>query len=237
MTGLRYIGGVCALVLLTGCAGNDQAPSALPEAAQALLESFSGRSDDDADRVAPTDGFPGVPPRFVAEVRNPLMGAYIESTRALATLLPQVRNRDVATWATQDGVTVAFRDPGIIVSTRGLPLRDLHVADAAPVILALAAGNGATYVRRLTHLDGLLSPDVTEARCTLTPGGAERITINNRQIDTHRFREHCQTGSETDPESAFTNEYWRSQVSRRIVQSRQWLGPEIGAIYVQQLVE
>jgi len=224
--------GAAAVLALAGC-GND------PDTAGAGLGAFApdvrslieARRAPDTPAAAPRPGagFPGLDPALIADFQDPLLGAYIASRGALAGLTVLGTTGDHVVWQTADNIGLTVSDRGLLVQTRGLGA-DLHVADTRQTEALIAAGQGGTASRRHVYLDGIYSQQDLRMSCTITPAGAETLVLNRRQVATRRFDERC-----TAPGTEVTNSYWRSAASGRVVQSIQWIGPEIGSIHLQRL--
>lgn len=212
---------LAAALALAGCSGGPEAEEGASREAQ-----FAGLTrllpvptlGSAAQEPAPVVIMDAAPDRRLM--------AELASRNAQAQLAVVGQNGPVTTWQTADAISLSLTAPGVVSGTRGLG-EDLHVADVADTVAALASGSGAEGLRR-THrvLDGgqrLVSADYT---CTLRPQGRETVQIGQTQRATLRFDETCRNGDG----SGFTNSYWRSAGGPEILASRQWLGAELGTI-------
>lgn len=208
---------------LAGCSGGpqDSAPGAGGQQF-AGLERVLGRDPPPTLIVMEQDGTP--PERLAAELP-------VREARAL--LLREGRNGAVTTWRTLDAATLALRDPGVLVATRGLG-DDLHIADAQATADALTAGRGGAVARAHLRLGGDQRLVRTEYACTLTAAGRETVTLDQQTRTALRFDESC-TPADGGPGTGFTNSYWRDPAGRTLWRSRQWIGAELGHIDLRQM--
>jgi len=180
--------------------------------------------------LQPTTGFPGLDPATLGGRTDPMLGAYVASSGAVAGLIPAgPRGPEVFTWMTADNVSLTLRGGGVVQGTRGLGA-DLHLADVAQTAALLAAGRAGTAVRRHVYLDGLYRPAEIRLDCTITPQGAEVLVLNGQRRPVRRFEEQCAGGGHS-----VVNTFWRDARGPLIRQSSQWLGPELGMIHLQRL--
>ena len=160
-----------------------------------------------------------------------VLAAELPARDARATLRVDGRNRQVTTWRTQDDVSLALADPGVLIATRGLG-DDLHIADAAETRAALSAGRGGEVRRSHVRVGADQRTRSTAYRCTLAPAGPETVRLGDRQRPTQRWEETC-----SGPDGGFTNLYWRDPARPIVWQSEQWIGPELGSIRLQLIVD
>ena len=76
-----------------------------------------------------------------------------------------------------------------------------------------------------TYLDGNDQAETRTYRCLFTVGKQSEVALRSKTVQTVQMRENCRS---LDQE--FTNIYWVTPETRRIVQSRQWAGPFVGAL-------
>lgn len=174
-----------------------------------------------------------------AGVTQPFLVARLESG-VTAGLFPAAANRGHIVWATEDGITLTDRG-GVLVATRGLG-GDLLSAESEPLVLALAAGRGDRYRRVLRRLDGegLIARQAYD--CALSLGPAETVTVLGRAHATRRSTERCQPLNAPDPLAGaataalpFTNDYWVGDGT--IWVSRQYVGPAVGSLLLERVIE
>lgn len=227
--GRRWGVAVVALALLAGC-GNTPGMGTGLLASVAEVRAIRAAQPEQAQRLQPTAGFPGLDPALLGGRTDPMMGAYVESSGAVAGLIPAgPRGGAVATWMTADNISVSLLGGGVVVGTRGLGA-DLHLADVSQTAALVAAGRAGTAERRHVYLDPLYRETEVRLSCTLAPTGAEVLVLNGQRRPVQRFQEHCSGGGHQ-----VTNTYWRDARGPTIRQSSQWLGPELGMIHLQRL--
>lgn len=166
---------------------------------------------------------------MLSDVTTPLLFARSEQTGAMATLVSVATNGDVVTWSTAEGITVSLRN-GLLVATRGLG-GDLLDADVSPLATALRKGGG-TYARTYRHLDGENQVIALKVECALTRESSQTIEVVEKRYATVFYTEVCESGGEQA-----TNQYWVERGSGAIRQSRQWISPAVGMLFVQQVID
>lgn len=157
---------------------------------------------------------------------TPVLLVGIKSRNAHATLSPAGENHGVVTWVTSDGISIGINQ-GLLVSTRGLG-QDLMSANVSNVLPGIrkARGNGT---RVHSYLNGENIIEQYAFNCTYSNQGPEIIQIYGLNIRTSRIAETCK-----NQETNIVNQYWVSGASH-IWQSRQWIGPDLGHVFIQQL--
>lgn len=218
--------------LLGGCGNAPELGSGLSASvpmAQGLLQARRGGAQ--AQPLRPTAGFPGLDPALIAGRTDPTLGAYLPVREAVSGLVLVGRNGPHATWHTADQIALVLYDGGLVASTRGLG-PDLHASDVSQSAALIAAGRGGTAERRMVFLDGNYRPRSLRLTCTIAPQGAEVLVLNGQRRPVLRFDERCEGRGQS-----FTNTYWRDQRGPLIRQSTQWLGPSLGVIHLQRLID
>lgn len=136
---------------------------------------------------------------------EPVLMVELSDRQWVATLGIVGRNDAAVTWLDGSGVSLVTRR-GVVIATRGLGA-DLMSADMGGTLGAIAGG-AARYPRMHRYLSGEGAPVELFFRCTPTQSGA-------------RVTETCRAG-----QTQFTNTY--DLRDGAVIQSRQWLGPDIG---------
>ncbi len=164
--------------------------------------------------------------KIIDDAKIPILFAHVPSRDAYATLSVLSQNSDVTTWVTADGISLSLKR-GVLVASRGLG-DDLMGATVSPALSAIAAGGGSS-----TRLHDFLSGDnhthQIRFQCTAQSAGHEVLDIVGLRVPTRHVVERC-----SSPDRQIENHYWLTKNSR-IVQSRQWLSPEIKSVFLQQL--
>ena len=174
-----------------------------------------------------------------AGITQPFLVARLESG-VTAGLFPAASNRGAIVWETEDGIALTGRGD-VIVSTRGLG-GDLLSAETEDTVRNLAAGRGGRYRRTLRRIDGLGAILRQDYDCTLVVGGAEVVTVLGRAHATRLSTETCRPLGTTVPTTAandvpepFVNEYYVGDGT--IWVSRQWIGPAVGYLRLERVIE
>ena len=152
----------------------------------------------------------------VEALTGPVMRVDIPSRGASAALSRVAVNKDVETWLATDNISLSFRQ-GVLVASRGLGF-DLMAADAQNSLDAIAGQRDEVYRRQMRYLTGDHHSAYLTAGCSMTFVGPE--TKGGQRLQ--RLEERCQARA-----NLFTNIFWLND-SGQIVQSRQWVSPEIG---------
>jgi hypothetical protein len=147
---------------------------------------------------------------------GPEMQVQIPSRGADAKLWRVAVNKDVETWLATDNISLSFQH-GVLVASRGLGF-DLMGADAQTTLNAIAGRGPEVYRRQMRYLTGDNHSTYLIAGCSLTFVGPE--TVGGQRLQ--HLEEQCQAR-----ENLFTNLFWLNG-SGQIVQSRQWVSPQIG---------
>ena len=174
-----------------------------------------------------------------AGITQPFLVARLESG-VTAGLFPAASNRGFLIWQTEDGIQIIGRG-GVVAGTRGLG-GDLLTAETEPLVRALAAGRGGRYRRVLRRLDGEGRILRQAYDCALELGPAEVVTVLGRRHETRLSTETCRPVVPADPElpaayrpEPFVNTY--NVGDGTIWLSRQWVGPAIGHLRLERVIE
>lgn len=175
-----------------------------------------------------------------AGVTGPFLIARRETGEG-AGLIAAASNRGRIIWQAPDGITLTGRG-GVLFATRGLG-GDLLSAEVDPVVGALAAERSARYRRTLRRIgddDRILRQPYD---CVLQRGPARTVTVLGRAHATVLSRESCRPVAlpadpfaqrQTVPEP-FVNEYYVGDGT--IWLSRQYVGPAIGSLRLERVIE
>ena len=224
---MRVVPPITALLGLAACSGviggaddADDGRSALRTVGTALIGAVAS-----PPRPAPPD--PDVvraqlTPEVVAALPGPTLLVVLERVGAISLPGQVARNGDVATFETEDAITLSLRQ-GLLVATRGLGF-DLMSADVdEPLAAILSRADGATATRSQTYLDAENRAVRRSFACgyrTARSGAAGPGIV--------RVHETCRGRG-----LAFENRY--DLRGTRIVASRQWIGPFHGHLEIEQV--
>lgn len=193
----------------------------------AVLLGCSYSNNEGADFNTPFAAFTPqeFPPRFIAllKAEAPALQLGFVRRQVGGNVLLERRDGPHEFWLTPDGAHIILQD-GMLHGTRGLGEGLLAAELSEP--LAHVRGLEPGYSDRFhTYLDGNDRAITRTYRCLFTRGKEGEVTLTSGVVQTVQMRENCRS---LDQE--FTNIYWVTPGSRRIVQSRQWAGPYIGAL-------
>ena len=167
---------------------------------------------------------PAPSPRFeaLAQAGAPAMLVSIEAQNRTAGLLRGARNGATSTWYAADNTALSFRH-GLLVATRGLG-HDLMSADVAEAAALLRSGRAGMATRIHRYLGGEDQIITRAFVCAISTRGPRDLTIGKRRFATRLVQERCK-----GPDTGFQNLYWIAH-DGRVIQSRQWVGPGLGAV-------
>lgn len=177
------------------------------------------------DYVTHRVGNPQFDPRFVALQRTgaPILQVGFVRRQEGGSVLLERRLGAFDYWLSPDGAQIILQG-GMLHGTRGLGEGLLASELSQP--LAHVRGLQPGYSDRFhTYLDGNDKAVSRTYRCLFSSGGPADVAIPGKVVQTTVMYENCKSLTEE-----FTNIYWVSPSSRRIIQSRQWAGPFIGAL-------
>lgn len=207
---------------LGGCSSDPQGSNLAVTAGSALFDQIrSGREKPAAPRRI------DVTRKLLDRTPGAVLQAIPDKTGAQDFLRLIARRNDsnpgtVEVWESSDKLQVILRN-GVLVGTKGLG-GDVRSAQAQTAFAGFD-GHGGGGQRILTLARGNGTAQDTAFACDMTQMGREVIRIVDRNVTTHRMREHCVYGG-----ASFTNEYWTEVGSGQMRKSRQWAGPYFGYI-------
>lgn len=149
---------------------------------------------------------------------GPVMRIDIPSRNAKASLSRVAVNKDVETWLAVDNISLSFRQ-GVLVASRGLGF-DLMGADAQGTLNAISGQGDEVYRHQMRYLSGDNHSTYLMAGCSMKSIGT--VVVDAQRLQ--RLEETCKARRNN-----FTNIFWLNGLGD-IVQSRQWVSPEIGYI-------
>lgn len=168
---------------------------------------------------------PEYAPRFtaLAAAQAPALQIGFVERQEGGTLLLERREGAFDYWLTPEGAQLILQD-GMLHGTRGFG-EGLLASDLREPLAHVRNLQSGYSDRFHTYLDGNDRAVTRTYRCLFTRGKTGDIALRSGAVQTVQMRENCRS---LDQE--FTNIYWVTPEARRIVQSRQWAGPFIGAL-------
>ncbi|MFD0982108.1 YjbF family lipoprotein [Tropicimonas aquimaris] len=219
---------LAALAVATGLAGCGNTP----DKAQGWGALYTAFQENQAGREARAKADAGVSPQAIQgalrSVKEPLILAVLEESQRTALLAEFGRNGPYRTFRTSTQQTMTFRD-GMLTGTRGLGY-DLMSSDATAATAMIRARRSGEVNRVYRHLSGENHEVPTTMRCTIASEGADTVQVaSGASFSATRMRETCRADDLT-----VRNTYWVTG-SGDIVQSIQWISPQVGKVALQVL--
>ena len=201
----KLIAALSALLVLSSCGTKQSQPSVFGPFAQSLLGFTRPASTPATMEEIRQQITPQVRKRFQ---HTSLMIAQLEQNSRASIIVRKGMNRDVETYFTPDNISLSLKD-GVLIGTRGLGF-DLLSADVSEVLVGLRREGRAVRIHR--YLDGEDQIVIKSYICDYS--GNANIT------ETCHGKDH-----------SFENSYQLS--AGQIVVSRQWIGPQLGYIRLE----
>jgi hypothetical protein len=205
-----------AVLVLTACSGT-----------QGLLDRGLEMVDDGPARAkVPAGQFT---PRFgalVADTSVPLLVVTIENRNQSGRLLLEDTVNGVDTWLSADMSALILQN-GMLRGTRGVGT-ELFAADISEPMRLILSGNTGHSNRLHSNLTGDDRIKTRTYRCLVENKGSDVINLEMGRVSTKVMTEDCKS-----VDQSFTNTYWVSVATGKVVQSRQWAGDEFGYIITQ----
>ncbi|MTH64614.1 YjbF family lipoprotein [Paracoccus sp. DK608] len=212
-TAMRFACGGAALAMLAACGNMSSQDSVAAKLVQAARQTVDSRKADAAPAEARD---PGQMAATALRVNpGPLIMVGLESQGSTQVMAMTGENAGQRTYMTPNEQALVLRG-GMLVGTRGLG-HDLSVAESAQsaaLIRASRSGQASRTMRYWTG-DGLERPMTLS--CSISPGPKAGVML-----------ESCQNGPLN-----FQNNYLVQ--GGRITVSRQWIGPNLGYVTIQEL--
>jgi len=142
---------------------------------------------------------------------------------ASGNLLLELRNGPYEHYISPDASSIVLQN-GILHSMYGFgeALMSVEVTDPYALIIG---GRRGTADRIHTYLGGDDRTFFRTYRCAIGSQGPDTVVLPHRTVQTNLMAESCMNA-----DHRFLNLYWVDQSRGIIVQSRQWAGPNLGAV-------
>lgn len=216
MTGttmMRVILGAAALAMLSACSSVESDEGSIPGILAEAMRQSVGQKERSAEAKT-------VDPSQMAATalrvnKGPLIMVGLERMNSTQVLAMTGENAGMRTYMTENEQALILRD-GMLVGTRGLG-HDLSVAEVAQSSALIRSGRSGQVQRVMRYWtgDGLERP--LRLDCTIAPGPKAGVMI-----------ETCKNGP-----LEFQNNYIAQ--NGRVTVSRQWVGPDLGYVTIQEL--
>lgn len=155
-------------------------------------------------------------PPLTVQPDEPLLRVSAPSVGAEGVMKLVGRNGAVDTWMSFDLYSVSLQK-GVVVATRGFGF-DMMAGDGSASLEAMALLDGREYGRQIRYLTSDNHSSWLMAACHMGASGRDRAL--------RRYDEKCRARRHV-----FTNHYWMD-AKGQIVQSRQWVSPELGYLEI-----
>lgn len=228
---MRITAALVALSVLAGCADSDRRPSGFQAVRDAARQAFG-----------PKISIPA--PVITRELLDLLTGPLLQLTNpdgSKAQLELAARRGEEQIWRTASKRIVQLRG-GVLAATRGLE-NDLISSETIGVQAGLDAAvhknEASSATRKMIFLDGEFAQIAILYECRIDPIGPETIEIIEKNYATFAVQEQCERVSDPGFIAApkqLDNRYWIERDAANTVRlSRQWGGPGLGVVTIEQL--
>lgn len=222
------------VVLLAGCSSDTSDRASVSSQTIGLVAGTIEARRQERNAPPPAEPTQAI----VSQINEPLLFARRDTGQQGGMLLEADRP-PYKVWRGVDNVGFVMQG-GVLVSTRGLG-PDLYSADPGILPDRLRRREAGPVARLHRRLDGVDTMVTRRYYCTLTLQETETILIAEIPRSTRRLEESCRavggaTGADLSAEPVFENVYWVGD-DATVWRSRQWLGPELGYVRIDQLIK
>jgi len=199
---------IAATLIVSGCSSSGDEPTGLDTA----LELVQSNADSATPRFQALRG-----------AARPIMQIGLIDAGTGGNMLLEARNGPYEHYLSPNAASMVFSD-GLLHQIIGFgeALMAVEVSETKALLLS---GRSGTADRTHTYLTGDDRSVFRSYRCVITNAGPASINLPHRSAQTTLMRETCRNA-----EQAFENLYWVEPARGQIVQSRQWAGPNLGAV-------
>ncbi|MBC7144096.1 MAG: YjbF family lipoprotein [Thioclava marina] len=220
-------GAVLGLGLLAGCSNHDSAGVQEGRSVGGtMVKSAFGKilpgKKADAAPAAPSDPA-SLAAAALQSIQGPVILVTFEAGNASTVGAMRGENGAMRTYQTPDARAFILRD-GLLAGTRGLG-RDLMSADTSAAGALIHARKAGTAKRTFRYLDGDGAERPLPVTCTIQPAGM----VDQGGISARQVAERCEGSGVTLDLSYLVDG------NGTILASRQWIGPALGYVAIQQL--
>lgn len=223
MKAILKSGLICLGLVLAGCGNTDDKQGAL------VKQVFTGAFKKNPQAAGASPGaIQAQVAAALAATDLPLALAVVEKRNTTAMLTRIETNGAYGSWASPDRRVLIMRG-GLVTGTRGLggDIMSSDLSGVAGLIAARKAGSGQRVMR---FLDGENHTVALVAECRVSRGVQQKLSageIKARLVT--EMKEACDASGRR-----FDNRYLVDGMGR-VIQSRQWIGPDVGYITIQAL--
>jgi len=166
--------------------------------------------------------------QFVAKAPGQVYMGAVEEAQLPLVLQPAETNDGYVTWVSPDKRSITMLS-GVISATRGYG-GDVLSYDARGTANAVSNRQATSYKRTMRFLGPQYELKGATLSCTTETVGTDPVKI----VDTERQLIHIVESCTDQGGGTIKSEYWVDN-SGAIWQSRQWIGPQLGYIFLQRL--
>lgn len=221
MMSLKHAIAAAALLALSACGSGGNEGVTLTKAivgGLAPVVGLGGKSE--------TPARPALTRAQIDASAAPLLLAEVPSLGGSAIMTPLAANGAKVTWRSQDGKALILQ-AGYLIATKALG-EDVVATEVEGFGSAISP-QGGVYTRQMEWLTGRNQVRRASFTCTVTPRGAEVLTIYQKAYKTTAYDDRCEGDG-----VIFTNKYWIDS-GRKLRQSRQWVSKSVGYLQTQAL--
>ncbi|MGR3616867.1 MAG: YjbF family lipoprotein [Paracoccaceae bacterium] len=169
-------------------------------------------------------------PRIEAlqESRSAVLQIAFLELEASGVLLRETSRDGRDTWISVEGASIIL-EKGMIVGARGVG-SGMMASDVSQSLNAIYSGQSQDVVRFHSFLTENDEIETRSYKCAVESGGRQDMTLVDRKVNARVMRESCQSLDQT-----FLNIYWFDPTTGRLIQSRQWMGGNVGVVILREL--
>jgi len=199
---------ILGLALLLGACGQQSGEPSTFDQARALIVG----GDDITDRFT-----------ALAQTPRPILQVGLIDAGTSGNMILEQRDGRYERYLSPDASSIILED-GILHSMFGFGegLMGVEVSENRALIMS---GQNGWADRIHTYLGGDDRTTFRAYRCAIANQGADEVALLRGTITARRMAEACRNA-----EHNFVNLYWIDDSRGEIVQSRQWAGPNLGAV-------
>lgn len=180
--------------------------------------------------ISVLQGNDGITPRFqeLTQTPRPILQVGLIDAGSAGNMLLEARDGPYESFLSPNSASITL-NRGMLHAIFGFGEGLMATEVSEPLALVLRGQSGVAD-RIHTYLGGDDRTVARTYRCVISDLGPRSVALIDRTVSARLMREDCRNA-----EQAFENLYWVDQGRGQIVQSRQWAGPNLGAVSTRRV--